>query len=89
MYALYFLLVTVICVIMMSPTVEDLMKDRVSSGRNVRVLPYKLSRLYKGKKYYNVLFRERALMATEDEQCDDNIYVFKVKLNQAFFFVIL
>lgn len=29
MYALYFLLVTVICVIMMSPTVEELLKDNI------------------------------------------------------------
>lgn len=39
MYALYFLLVTIICVIMMSPTVEDLMKDHVSSVRNVSASP--------------------------------------------------
>lgn len=38
MYALYFLLVTIICVVMMSPTVEDLMKDHVSRGRNVGVV---------------------------------------------------
>lgn len=34
MYALYFLLVTVICVIMMSPTVEQQMRDHVSTPVN-------------------------------------------------------
>lgn len=41
MYALYFLLVTIVCVVMMSPTVEDLMKQHVSGVRNVRASPYK------------------------------------------------
>lgn len=31
MYAFYFLLVTIICVIMMSPTVEQEMRDHVST----------------------------------------------------------
>lgn len=41
MYALYFLLVTIVCVVMMSPTVEELMKEHVSGLRNVRASPYK------------------------------------------------
>lgn len=42
MYAFYFLLVTIICVIMMSPTVEEMMKDHVSSVRDVSASPCKL-----------------------------------------------
>ncbi|KAM6931098.1 serine incorporator 5 [Xenentodon cancila] len=48
MYALYFLLVTIICVVMMSPTVEDVMKDnipfynelckKVNAGENCKTL---------------------------------------------------
>lgn len=31
MYAFYFLLVTIICAVMMSPTVEEAMKENVST----------------------------------------------------------
>lgn len=38
MYALYFMLVTITCVIMMSPTVEMQMRDNVSSSGLLDIL---------------------------------------------------